>query len=165
MDLSLNNPVGDGVLFSPCDLETLIEASRKSPRLRMMQPIQRLDNAPVQRLLNALQPWTYVRPHKHPMEGASETLVILQGALGLLIFDEAGKVQEKETLTAGCVFDLEPNIWHGMVCLEPDTVMAEFKKGPYDAGTDKEFSTWSPEEGSEEVGKFVESLSELFTSD
>jgi len=41
-----------------------------------------------------------------------------------------------------------------MVCLAPDTVIAEFKKGPYDPETDKEFAPWSTEDGEELVREF-----------
>lgn len=162
MSLALNNPTGDSVLYTSDDLEALIVASRESPRLRMMQPIQRSEEARVQRLLNAMQPGTYVRPHKHPLAHATETVVILRGKLGVLVFTEDGEVTRQEVLTAGCVFDLEPNVWHGMVCLEADTVMAEFKQGPYNGQTDKEFAQWSPPEGASEVAAFISSLETRF---
>lgn len=162
MSLALDNPTGDAVLFSPADLKDLLEASRKSPRLRMMQPVQRDSSAPVQRLLNAMQPSTYVRPHRHPVEGASETVVILQGHLGVLLFTDEGEIIRAESLRAGCVLDLQPGVWHGMVCLSPDTVIAEFKKGPYNAETDKEFAPWSPEEGEEACFSFLQAWEEKF---
>jgi len=79
MALALANMSGDVVMAEAGQYEMLLAASRESPRLRMIQPIQRADSDPVQRLLNAFQPGTYVRPHRHPSVGSSETVVLLQG--------------------------------------------------------------------------------------
>jgi cupin fold WbuC family metalloprotein len=49
----------------------------------------------VQRFLNALQPGTYVRPHRHLRDAGVngfEFFLVLQGSLGLLILDEQGQV-------------------------------------------------------------------------
>ncbi len=157
MALALANMSGDVVMTEAGKYEMLLAASRESPRLRMIQPIQRADSDPVQRLLNAFQPGTYVRPHKHPSAGASETVVLLQGELGIVIFDEAGAVTQTIRLRSGSLVDIAPNVWHAMVCLAPDTVIAEFKKGPYDSETDKEFAPWSREDG-EDLVRELESL-------
>ena len=45
-----------------------------------------------------------------------------------------------------------------MVCLEPDTVILEVKKGPYDANTDKKFASWAPAEGDPDALDFQKLL-------
>ena len=105
-------------------------------------------------MLNFMQPGTYVRPHRHPLDHATESIQILRGELGCLVFEPDGQIRSTHHLraTAATAFlDLEPGLWHGMVVLEPDTVVLEFKQGPYDATTDKEFASWSPPEGSPEA--------------
>jgi len=144
MKLAMENPTGAVVYFGNEEVSSLLAESRKSPRRRMIQPIQRTEASPVQRMLNAFQPGTYVRPHRHPERGASETLVLLQGRLGVVIFDDRGEVLERYELCRGDVLDLEPMVWHSMVCLEEDTLISEFKCGPYDASKDKEFADWAP---------------------
>ena len=146
MSFALPSSQGEVVFTGLTDLEPLLEASRQSPRLRMIQPIQRNESAPVQRLLNAMQPGTYVHPHRHNGEGASESVVVLQGELGFVVFDEEGAVEHSYFLSAGSMLDIEPGVWHSMVCLAPDTVIAEFKKGPYDAKLDKCFASWARED-------------------
>ena len=47
-----------------------------------------------------------------------------------------------------------------MIVHEPDTVIFEVKKGPYNPETDKEFASWSPEEDSPEVTDFLARLNE-----
>jgi len=160
MSISIPGKSGAVVSYTSDELESLREASRESPRKRMIQQIQRSEDAPVQRLLNAMQPGTYIRPHRHPSSGASETIIVLSGRLGVVIFDPTGKIVERHVLPSGGLVDIQPGIWHSMVCLEPNTVVAEFKKGPYDVETDKEFASWS----SEQSTCFVQDLEEMFLS-
>ncbi|MFT6382681.1 MAG: cupin fold WbuC family metalloprotein [Akkermansiaceae bacterium] len=56
------------------------------------------------------------------------------------------------------MIDLEPDLWHGMIVLEADTVIFEVKRGPYDPATDKEFASWSPQEDSPEVAAYLTTL-------
>ena len=126
-----------------------IEGSRQSPRKRIILPIHRKQEAVVQRMVNFLQPGTYIRPHKHPMPHATETLVLLRGSIRFFTFDDEGVVTSKRIVSASPlpgVLDIEPNIWHSFKVLEQDTVLFECKKGPYDADTDKVFAPWAPEE-------------------
>ena len=138
---------GAVVQVTPEVLERGREASRRSPRRRMMVPIQRAEDAPVQRLLNFMQPGTYVQPHRHREPGACETLSLLGGKLEVLHFSPRGDIISRFLLTSECpVVDLEPDVWHGMRVLESDTVVLEIKKGPYDPATDKDFASWAPSE-------------------
>ena len=118
-------------------------------RKRMILPLHRTQDAEVQRMLNFFQMGTYVRPHRHSGKGAIETICVLRGALGFVVFDEGGEILESHLLDEGGmgILDIEPNIWHGMVALEPDTVILEIKRGPYSAMDDKDFAPWAPEEG------------------
>lgn len=143
-------------------LEEGVSQSKLSERKRIIQPIQRTQEAAVQRLLNFLQPKTYIRPHCHASAGASETLIILSGKLGFIEFTEAGEISQKTILQKGDLLDIEPGIWHTMVCLEEDTILAEFKKGPYSADEDKVFATWAPEEGTKKALEYLELLERFF---
>ncbi|MGJ8677094.1 MAG: WbuC family cupin fold metalloprotein [Akkermansiaceae bacterium] len=162
MSLSLNNPEADILCIESGNYDELLIASRQSSRRRMIMPIQRTQSAAVQRLLNAFQMGTYIRPHKHPQLDASETIVLLQGELGVIIYDTSGVVKSTHRLKKGSIIDLEPHIWHSMVCLAPNTVIAEFKNGPYDAKLDKEFAPWSPEEGTADVARFLKQSEKEF---
>lgn len=141
-------------------------ASRKSERRRIILPIHRQQDAPVQRMLNFLQPETYVRPHLHPRPEAVETIFVIQGALVFFIFDETGSVLRVERLGEAhpCrLLDLEPQVWHSFVVSEPDTVILETKLGPYDTKLDKIFAPWAPEEGSQEAQHLIENWKEKYT--
>lgn len=115
----------------------------------------------MQRLINFLQPGTYIRPHKHPMPHATESIVLLQGSIRFFTFDGSGEVLTDNTLSSKPipdVIDIEPDTWHSFLVLETDTIIFECKKGPYDAETDKEFASWAPEEGDNEAIEFMENL-------
>jgi cupin fold WbuC family metalloprotein len=139
-------------------------AARASARQRIILPLHRTQAAPVQRMLNFLQPGTYIQPHLHPLQGASETIQVLQGRIGFLIFNEQGSVQQTALLQAGPLgmIDIEPNLWHGFVALEPDTVILEVKRGPYDGAGDKVFAPWAPREADAECGAAEKEWCALF---
>jgi dTDP-4-dehydrorhamnose 3,5-epimerase-like enzyme len=44
------------------------------------------------------------------------------------------------------LIDIEARVWHGFVTREPDTIILEIKRGPYDQQHDKIFAPWAPKE-------------------
>ncbi len=159
MSNALPNPIGDVFFLENSLIGEGRKASRTSHRKRMILPVQRTQEAKVQRLLNFLQPGTYIRPHCHPLPHATESVCLLAGHLEVLIFDPDGQIIDRHHLTsAHPLIDLEPGTWHGMLVHEPDTIIFEVKQGPYNPDTDKEFATWSPSEDSPDVANFLDSL-------
>lgn len=161
MKLALENPQGPVFSLTPEILERGLAASRESPRKRMLLPMHRGQADLVQRMINFLQPGTYIQPHLHPREHAIETILVMQGELGFLVFDEEGEVVSRHRLAPGQLIDIEARIWHGVLALAPDTVILEIKRGPYDE-TDKVFATWAPGESTEETPAYLSSLESLF---
>lgn len=166
MDISqkraFDNPAGQLFQLTEEQIVSGLEASRKSSRKRIILPIHRVQEAEVQRMINFLQPGTYIRPHKHPLPHATETIVILSGAIRFFTFNENGKITADRILNSSPVpglLDIEPDTWHSFVVMEPDTVLFECKKGPYNAKTDKTFAEWAPEEGSEDADNYLKELS------
>ena len=123
-----------------------------SGRRRMNHNLHHHDDG-VQRFLNALQPGTYVRPHRHRREtpGAGfECFVVLQGSIGLLVLDAAGLVIHSQRLQAGGPVhgvELAEDQFHTLVALSPDAVLLELKQGPYRPTEDKDFLASFPAEG------------------
>ena len=63
--------------------------ARENRRLRFNHNFHR-EQDPVQRFLNVLQPGTNVHPHRHRRNGFGtgfECFLLLQGAIGLLLFN------------------------------------------------------------------------------
>lgn len=127
-----------------------------APRGRHHHNFHEMDD-PCHRLAVGLQPSTYIPPHRHLSDDKAETLLALKGRLGLLVFDEQGKVTGKRILEAGgdCLgVDLPPGIYHGLVVLEPDSVLFECKAGPYRQLAEGEHAHWAPREGEAGVAEY-----------
>lgn len=144
-------------------VQQVVQGSRSSPRKRMILPLHKADSALLQRMLNAVQPGTYIRPHRHAADRA-ESIMVLQGAIRFFIFNENGEVFQALEIRAGSStfgIDLEGGVWHSFQALEPDTVLFEVKPGPYDHETDKEFALWAPEEFTEEAEAYLQNLASV----
>lgn len=77
-------------------------------------------------------------------------LVVLRGTLGLLFFDEQGKVIDKIVLAAGgkCLAaNIPAGMYHTAVALTPECVVFEAKAGPYVPHLPEEVAPFAPAEG------------------
>ncbi len=127
----------------------LAEQAAASPRLRQHHNFHQMDEA-CHRLAVGLQPGTYIAPHRHLSADKAETLLVLKGCLGLLIFDDKGDLLERRRLEAGgdCLgVDLQPGLFHALVVLAPDSILFECKAGPYRPLQAEERAPWAPAEG------------------
>ena len=130
-------------------LDRLSGEAKDSKRLRQNRNLHASLSDSVQRLCNAFEPGTYVRPHRHPQKGRWELFVVLRGAAALLMFDDHGTVIERMELAAGgptLGVEIPPRTWHTIVSRAPGTVLFEVKPGPYSHSEDKEFAGWAPDE-------------------
>ena len=140
-------------------LDSLTKQAKESPRNRAHFNLHRELNDPVQRLCIAMEPGTYVRPHRHSDPATWEVLLIVRGSLALNIFDETGKVLERSVLKAGgpvTAVEFQQNTWHAPVSLEPGTIVFEVKQGPYKPIADINHAAWAPPEGKSETHQFLE---------
>ena len=160
MKLALSNPDGPVFELSPDLVDEGPRESRQSPRRRMILPIHRGPGDLVQRMLNFLQPGTYVRAHQHPRESASETIFVISGELGFVTFAPDGSGAAAHRLGPGGLVDIEAGVWHSVLALAADTVILEVKRGPFNA-EDKIFAEWAPEEGSADAPGHLEQLRAL----
>ncbi len=142
-------------------IKDLIEKSKQSPRLRSHFNIHDDLAEDVQRLLICLQTGSYVRPHFHPEAEKKELIILIQGECGCFTFDESGSVSDftilsKERGDIACEFP--PQKFHSLVCLKPDTIVIEVKRGPYKPLESHCFASWAPPEGGEGVGEYLNKL-------
>ena len=127
-----------------------------SPRLRQHHNFHQMDE-PCHRLAVGLQPGTYIPPHRHLAADKAETLLVLKGRLGLLIFSDSGEVVAQRLLAVGsdCVgVDLPPGVFHALVVLEADSILFECKAGPYKPVGEGEQASWAPREGEPGVAEY-----------
>jgi len=144
------------------DAALLDGASRRaevSPRLRRNHNFHASDTEPCNRLLNAIEPGSYVRPHCHLEATKDETLVVLRGKVGVLEFDRAGRVIGSAVLEPGgdtIGMNVPHGVLHSLVALSPGTIFFEAKAGPYVPLLAAELPAWAPQEGSAEAQAYLE---------
>jgi cupin fold WbuC family metalloprotein len=116
-------------------------------------------NENYQRMLNALLPGTYLRPHRHLNPPKSESFIVLSGEVLVLEFDDNGTITDHILLDAesgNFGVDLLPGTWHSIIALAPSVVF-ESKDGPYNPMNDKDFAGWAPAEDGPEAKKYIHS--------
>lgn len=126
-----------------------------APRLRTHHNLHTSHEEDIQRMCMAMEPDTYIRPHRHPDKW--ELLLIVSGEMLVLTFDEAGKVLTRTTLSAGGpTYGMESPActWHAVATLAPSTVVLEVKHGPYLPTLEQDFAVWAPPEGHAKAGEF-----------
>jgi cupin fold WbuC family metalloprotein len=148
-------------------LDAVSAEARAHPRLRKNRNFHPGDADPCHRLLNAIEPGSYVAPHRHLDPHKDETMLVLRGRLGLVIFDDRGAVLQTDRLAhddqaAAQGVDIPHGCWHTVLALEPDTVFFEAKAGPYVPLTVDERAQWAPAEGDPAVVNYLGKLRALF---
>ncbi|HET7649166.1 MAG TPA: WbuC family cupin fold metalloprotein [Gammaproteobacteria bacterium] len=133
----------------------LHDTALASPRLRTHHNLHASHEEPFHRMCMAMEPGTYIRPHRHPDKW--ELLMIVTGEMLVLTFDDAGKVLTRTLLSGGgFTYGLETDAgtWHAVVTLAPSTVVLEVKRGPYVPIPEQDFAAWAPPEGHPRTAEF-----------
>jgi len=145
-------------------LDGVSEAARQSPRLRKNYNLHASDQSACHRLFNAIEPGSYIRPHRHLHPEKGETFLLVRGALGVVSFDEGGTVTGSVLLEAGetVAVDIPSGVYHTAVSLKSGTVFFEAKAGPYLPLLAEEKAPFAPEEGSPEAARYLGQLEGLF---
>jgi cupin fold WbuC family metalloprotein len=141
------------------------EAARASARGRKNLNFHPHDDFPAHRLLNAIEPGSYIMPHCHLSPDKDETIVALRGRLAMVIFNADGSVRDTAVLSPGgpCAgIDIPHGVFHTLLALDPGTIMFEAKSGPYAALTAAERAHWAPAEGEAAAAKYFAGLRKLF---
>lgn len=153
--------------FRPADLDALVGAAQAAPRQRMNLNVHRAPDDLCQRLFNAVEPASYIRPHRHAHPPLAETMVAVRGAFLLVEFDEHGGIADSLRLAApgsrwhaqaATAVELAPGTWHTVLALESGSIFFEAKAGPYDPNAPRDFAPWAPEEGAPEAAGWWQEL-------
>ncbi len=139
-------------------LGSLTGQARESPRHRAHFNLHPDLKDPVQRLCIAIEPGSYVRPHRHSDPETGEVLVALRGSLAILLFDERGRVLERSVIARNGLIaaaELPRSAWHTLVSLESGTVFFEVKQGPYKPIAETNSASWAPAEGDPKAALFL----------
>lgn len=125
--------------------------AESSPRLRMNHNFHSGPDDNPHRFLNVLVRGTYIRPHRHLSPPKSESFLVLEGVVDVILFDDNGAVTARYRLgeqTEDRIWgiDVPPGLWHTIVARTARSVCYEVKPGPWIPNTDKEFAHWAPAE-------------------
>lgn len=147
-------------------LDELSARARSAPRLRAHHNLHDSPEAPAHRMLVAMEPGSYVRPHRHLDPNKAETIIVLRGRLGVLVFDDEGRLQAAREMTPGGAvigYNIPPGVFHSIVCLAAGTLFIEAKAGPYAVPLDAEWGTWAPAEGEPGVAEALAAMGAAFS--
>ena len=148
--------------------QLLSELSQKAvglPRKRLNLNYHEDLADPINRMLNAFEPYTYIHPHKHENPDKREVFIILKGSLVVVIFDGSGNPLEFILLNhqkGNHGIEIPPGTWHTVFSIEPGTVAYEVKDGPYVQISDKNFASWAPKEGHPDSAEYLRNLTSLY---
>lgn len=113
-------------------LDSVTEAAKQSPRLRMNHNFHDTLDAPAQRLLNALEPGTELPVHRH--RNTAETYILLRGRLNVIFYNDRKEEIERfelDPLKGEYGVHIPKGQWHTLEVLESGTMIFEVKDGPY----------------------------------
>jgi len=154
-------------IISNTALDELSQKAAEAPRRRMN--LNHHDDLadPINRMLNAFEPGTYVQPHKHENPDKREVFLILKGSMVVVFFDDLGNAEEFVLLNrenGNYAVEIPPGIWHTIIALEKGTVVYEVKDGPYFPMNDKNFASWAPRENTPDCNNYLEMLTNQYYS-
>lgn len=142
-------------------LENTTRKAKIAHRLRMNHNFHSDLTDPINRMLNALEPDTYIQPHKHENPDKREVFIVLKGSFVVFFFDDEGNITQQVELSnkSGTYgVDIPPGVWHTLICLESESVAYEIKDGPYIKPSDKNFASWAPKEGDDNCSEYLKYL-------
>jgi len=144
-------------------LKELVIAAENTPRLRKNHNFHQNLTDLSQRLLIGIEPGSYIQPHRHLQK--DETMLVVAGKMGLILFNEDGSVSETHILapqTEKIGVNIKIGTFHSVVGLESGTIFFESKDGPYQALESAEIASWAPAESEVEAKTYYQQLQDLF---
>ncbi len=151
------------ILIDNLLLDRVSDQAKSSPRGRKNYNFHKAPADTLQRLLNAIEPLSYVQPHKHENPDKREVFFALRGRIAVIEFDDQGSVTGHTVLDPlKGIFGVEvaERTFHTIIALEKDTVAYEVKDGPYSPVDDKHFAIWAPKEGEDGCTVYTRRLME-----
>ena len=101
-------------------------------------------------MMIAIQPDSYIRPHKHP--GKSESFHIIYGAVEIVVFEDDGTIREVVSLAAkdekkAFFYRMSRPFFHTLIIYSDLLVVHEITNGPF-VKDDSKFGSFAPAESS-----------------
>ncbi len=152
-------------IFDNQYLDDLTSQAKAGSRLRQHRNIHQSYQDSCQRLFNAIEPGSYICPHRHTTELREELLIAIRGSMALVTFDDQGSVTDilrfgaeknEGDLAAGA--KVVSSTWHTVIALETGCLLLEIKAGPFDPNQPKDLAPWAPQEGSQDAKGYLQYL-------
>lgn len=146
-------------------LDSVSMLAQTAPRRRKNHNFHATENDSCNRLLNAIEPDSYIQPHCHRDASKDETILIVRGRIGMVFFDDRGEVASTAVLApAGEAVgvNVPHGVYHTLVALESNSVFFEAKAGPYAPLAPEEKAAWAPAEGDPGAATYLAGLKQLF---
>jgi cupin fold WbuC family metalloprotein len=156
------------IIFDACYLDDLTGKAKVSQRLRQHRNIHQSYKDASQRLFNAIEPGSYIRPHRHDSDPREELLIAVRGVMAMVTFDDHGNVtnvlrfgteRHGDEMAIGA--EVSSGTWHTVIALEPGCVLLEVKAGPFNPNQPKDLAPWAPEENSAAARDYFDQIVEL----
>lgn len=144
-------------------LDRVSEHAKAIARKRMNYNFHTVYSDPIQRLLNAMEPFSYIQPHKHESPDKREAFFALRGRILVVQFDPLGNIRDHlllDPLKGAYGAEIPERTFHTIIALDPGSVAYEIKDGPYDPIDDKNFAPWAPMEGKPGTHEYLQSIIE-----
>lgn len=154
-------------IFTNEYLNNLSNLALESPRKRKHSNIHTSYQEKCQRFFNAIEPDSYIRPHRHASDPRDELLIAIRGLMVLVTFNENGDLNnflyfgsQNHTGAMSCGVEVPADVWHTVIALETGCILLEVKEGPFDPDRPKDLAPWAPEEKSIESFSYLKKIIE-----
>lgn len=144
-------------------IKPISDKAKKNERKRLNFNFHKSADDSLQRLINAIEPYSYIQPHKHENPDKREVFFILKGRMAVVEFDDNGNILDHIVLDAekgNYAVEIPEKTWHTIISLAIASVAYEFKDGPYSVDKDKNFAAWAPKEGDSSSKAYIDNILE-----
>ncbi|MBQ4836988.1 WbuC family cupin fold metalloprotein [Pseudoalteromonas luteoviolacea] len=127
------------IAFDQAGIAHLKEVAQAHPQKCARFCLHHDNQAGVQEMLLVMHRDSRFAPHRHP-NYKSESIHIVEGKIGMSVFDQSGQVTQLNVLApnAQFLFRLEGGTWHLPIALSEWVVFHEVFHGPYSKEDDVE---------------------------
>ena len=102
-------------------------------------------NAPFHEMINLEYRNKYYRPHKHKVK--EESYHIIEGTMGVFVFEEDGRVLDCDLLDPdnNFLYRVAVDMWHAIIPVSDVLIYHESTLGPFIRETHYVFPSWAPD--------------------
>ncbi len=126
-------------------ISELIDISESEGKVNVRVSLHDGPDAPFHDMIILERPGPFYPPHKHLQKG--ETWHVMDGRMGVFVFDDDGGIVDTSVVAAGEIYRLSLDTNHAVLPLGDYVVYHESKPGPFLGNADSLYPTWGPANG------------------